>query len=208
MKTDLELAKYFKDENVEWITRGEDTQYTFIKNGSENILIFAPSNSKIDWYNNLQFFKKPYKTMNVNFYVHTGFLKCWNLVKKDIIEVVKDFDNLTIVGWSYGGALATLCTEEIWYQFKHLRNKMHTVTFGAPRVFCRYNLDKIQERFSNMTLYKNGSDIVTCLPLEIMGYKHVKLLTRIGDKPKFLEYFKPMQYHHIDCYIKSLEDLK
>jgi len=208
MKTDLELARYFNDRNIKWTTRGEDTQFAFIRESDENILIFDSSNSKLDWYNNLQFFKKPYKTMDVTFYVHTGFLKCWNLVKEDIINYVSELENITIVGWSYGGAMATLCTEEIWYQFPHLRDKMHTVTFGAPRVFCRYNLDKIQERFSNMTLYKNGSDIVTCLPLEIMGYKHVKLQTMIGDSPKFLEYFKPYDYHYIDRYIESLEELK
>lgn len=213
MKTHLELAQYFLDDTLPWVTGGDDTQYLFLNDNSENILLFAPSNSKIDWKNNFNFWKKPYKQMKVKFYVHGGFLKCWKLVRDEILRYIKDakLDNLTIVGWSYGGAMATLCTEDIWYHFPDLRDNTRTITFGAPKAISIIGYNRVIDRFQNMTMYKNGSDIVTKVPFNWMGFKHVSRLTKIGEKPKFLKYFRPYFYHSmlfkdIYGYIPNLKD--
>jgi len=197
MKTPLELTEYFLDPDLKWITSGDDTQYCFTKEGNENILLFAESNSKVDWKNNFTFFRKPYRHMETTFYVHGGFLKCWKLIHNDILEYVSNckMDNLTIAGWSYGGALATLCTEDLWFNNPMLKTR--TVTFGSPKVLSIFGFRKAQERFNNMFMFKNGADIITTLPFSIMGFKHVTNLTKIGERPKLFNYFKPRVYHNM-----------
>ena len=211
MKTHLELAKLFTN-NLCWTTGGEDTQYCFIESRGENILLFAPSNSKVDWKNNFSFFRKPYKQMKIKFYVHGGFLKCWKLVEDEILDYIKDnnMTNLTIAGWSYGGAMSTLCTEDLWFNMPELETR--TITFGAPKVLSVFGYKKVINRFKNITMYKNGSDIVTKVPFNWMGFKHVVKLTQIGEKPYFKGYFNPYKYHDMQPldgggYIDSLTEL-
>lgn len=210
MKTHLELAKLFTN-NLCWTTGGEDTQYLFLKVGEENILLFAPSNSKIDWLNNFRFWKKPYKRMKTKFYVHGGFLKCWKLVRDEIAKFVEEekMTNLTIAGWSYGGALAVLCSEDLWFRFPEL--KTNTITFGAPRVISIFGFKKIKHRFKNLSQYKNGADIVTTLPFFWMGFKHTSKLIKIGDRARIFGYFNPKKYHDMTPvggggYLDSLKD--
>jgi len=207
MITSLELANIFTNKQIEWkenqtgwVTAGDDTQYCFLEVEGENILLFALSNSKTDWKNNFSFWKKPYKHMETKFYVHGGFLKCWKLVEDEIIDYIKEkeMDNLTIAGWSYGGAMSILCTESVWFNCKNLRGKTRTVTFGAPRVFSVFNFRKIKERFENVVMLKNGSDIVTKLPPVIFGFKHVVKLTNIGDSHRFIDYFNPWKFHNME----------
>lgn len=195
MKTPLEITKYFLDPDLEWITSGIDVQYIFLKEGTENLLIFAPSNSFQDWKNNFDFWKKPYKHMDTTFYVHRGFLKCWKSVEEEILSEIKDscMENLTIAGWSFGGALATLATEDLWFKLPDVKTK--TITFGAPKVFSTFGFKKIKERFDNMYMFKNGSDVVTKVPFNFMGFRHVAKLINIGDRPRFLDYFRPQIYH-------------
>lgn len=195
MKTPYELTEYFLTRNMKWITSGDDTQYCFLEEDGENILFFAPSNSLEDWKNNFCFWKKPYKQMKTKFYVHSGFLKCWKLIEDEILDYIKGskMTNLTIVGWSYGGALATICTEDIWFTFPKLKTR--TITFGSPKAFSKIGFKNIKERFTNMFMFKNGPDIITTLPFSFLGYNHVDSLINIGDKPILLGYFRPDLYH-------------
>lgn len=221
MKTPLECSEYFVNQ-PQWTTGGDDTQYYIEKDDStgEVTVVFAPSNSKRDWLNNFRFWKKPYKNMAVRFYCHAGFLDCYKKVEDEIRNQVKALNptSITITGWSYGGAMAVLCMENFWYEFIYLREnqttdtserarmaiglpslrgKIQCITFGCPRVVGFWNWKKIKERWEGTRLFKNGADIVTCVPLVVMLYHHVAEQIHIGDKIKLWKYVLANKYHNV-----------
>jgi predicted lipase len=208
MKTHLELAKLFKT-IPNWDTIGTDTQYKVLDYPDEVVIIFCPSNSMADWRINFAFPKKPYKRMKKPFYVHGGFLKEWKKINDHFLKVAAAYDKpITVCGWSYGGAMATLCYEDLWFNYPQKRDIIRLVTFGSPRVIGAYNFKKVQVRWHGAVLYANGSDIVTEVPPFFFGFRHVTKTKHIGDKKTLFGYFKPKKYHHIDGYIESLKEVK
>lgn len=211
MLTPIKCAELFKS-SIPWKTGGEDTQYYIRKTNStgEVLIMFAPSNSKLDWKNNFSFWKRPYKDMEVKFFCHGGFLKCWKLVRDEVEDEVKKLNpkSITVTGWSYGGAIATLCMEDMWYLFPELRGEhLQCITFGAPRVIGFLNYKKIKERWTNTRLFTNGSDIVTCVPFICMMFRHVTQQIHIGKLRHFIDFFKPQIYHDISNYIESIRKI-
>jgi predicted lipase len=184
-----------------WKTIGDDTQYLIHETEDEYIIAFYGSNSDADWKNNFNFFKKPYKNMQVPFHVHRGFLKAWKLINDYFITAVKDVSKpITIVGHSYGGAIATLCMEDIWFNYPEKRVDLKLVTFGAPRVIGWYNYRKIEERWANATLYSNTFDSVSHVPFFLMGFRHVKKLTVVGKSKSLKEKLQLTNNHTVDAY--------
>lgn len=99
---------------------------------------------------------------------HRGFERAFGYIRDDIEKAVKKLDPelpLYITGHSLGGALATIAT----LQFAG-DDIAACYTFGAPRVG--------NEEFSRnikVPIYRvvNSTDIVTRVPLILMGYRHV-----------------------------------
>jgi len=213
MKSDLELATLFN--SIEsWKTVGTDTQYKILEESDETIIVFAESNSMKDWKINFRFPKTPYKKMNDVYRVHGGFLKEWKIIKNLFSKYIEDkflYDEdvkpITIVGWSYGGALATLCLEQLWFDFPMIRETTKMVTFGAPRVIGFFNFNNVKERWNNSTMYRNNSDLITFIPFIIMGFRHVRKTTHIGDRFNLFKIFKVKKYHEISSYTESLKKL-
>ena len=207
MKTDKEYAELLL--SGDWATAGTDTQYKIIEEDDETIIVFAESNSKMDWKINFNFPKKAYKKEKQSMFVHRGFLKEWKQIKERFINYVEGsfyidrVKSITIVGWSYGGAIATLCMEEMMYSFPVLKNSIRLVTFGSPRLIGFYNFNKNKHIWKNTTRYVNSSDIVTCIPFPFMGFRHVKKETHIGKRKCLFGYFRARKHHHIDSYIKN-----
>lgn len=210
MITPAECAHYFRNDTTNWITSGDDTQYIIEKKESgEVVVIFAESNSKADWKNNLNFWAKPYKEMDVKYYVHRGFLRCWKLVRDEIMSKLKELSPtyITVSGWSYGGALATLCYEDVWFQFPELRDQRRLITFGSPRVLMIFNFRKIKERWDNSYRFTNGADLVTCVPFKFMLFRHVCKPIHIGDFRRIWRFFNLNKYHHIKGYLKTMDEI-
>lgn len=203
MKSDKELAKLFLTQNS-WLTVGTDTQYNIYEYPDEYVIIFAESNSSADWKTNFRFKRKPYKEMDIPFLVHKGFLSEWKLINDFFIaEVQSMLDKpITIVGWSYGGAMATLCKEDLWYNFPPIRNSLRLITFGSPRVIGWRNYSKIKERWANTTRYKNDYDLVTMVPFWLMLYRHVCKATRLHTHDSFIHM---LRCHKIERYIDNME---
>ena len=213
MKTDLELARLFTS-GLDWDTIGADTQYEILELYDETVIIFAESNSLTDWMINLDFPKTAYKRMETTFYAHRGFLKEWKLIEdffvgfiEDKFERGEDVKPITIVGWSYGGAMATLLKESLWFSFPMLRKTTKMITFGSPRSVGFLKFNGVRERWNNCTLYRNGFDLVPSIPFLFMGFRHVRKNTQIGEKRCITKIFKTGKYHEITSYIESLEVL-
>ena len=206
------------DDYSQWETAGEDTQYRikFNEDTKEAIVAFYGSNSKSDWIADLSFWKKPYKRMSTTFYVHAGFLKRWKVARDTVIDKLESLEpkSITVVGHSYGGAVALLCMEDCWFRFIHsregkedsLKGKIRCITFGAPRILGIYNYKKIKERWEGTTEYFNGSDIITCVPPKYFLYRHPVKRTHIGEKYSFSKMlFHSKDYHSIWRYRDTFE---
>lgn len=210
-RSDIELARLFETIS-QWETIGTDTQYKIIEEAQETILIFCPSNSKKDWRINLSFPKIPYRKMEIPFLVHGGFLKEWVLIRDHFLEYFENkleagegLKPITVTGWSYGGAMATLAVEGLLHDLPILQGMIRLVTFGSPRVVGFLNFSKVRGRWADSTLYRNDSDLVTFVPLVLLGFRHVKKKTRIGRRFSLWDLPRVKRSHNITGYIESLE---
>ena len=90
--------------------------------------------------------------------VHTGFLKAYRLVEKEILSSLVPYKDmpLYITGHSLGGGLSILAT-----RFLSDDNLAATYTFGCPRVGDQKFLDYI---YTPVYRIVNSSDIVTRVP--------------------------------------------
>lgn len=195
------LLEFFKEFIVwkNWKTIGSDVQYKLI----DKTLYFQQSNSNSDWKYNFSFPAIPYKNMEELFFVHRGFKKLWKEIRDEINKL--DFD--TIVGYSHGGALATLAHEDYLFR-KGVQPK--TYVFGCPRILW-FPFKGIRERFSNITYIKNPLDIVTKIPPAIFGYRRVygELISLKGNskKPLDTKLLLWITGHTPEDYIQRLENL-
>ena len=211
MITPIEATRYFREPQT-WKTAGEDTQYLIECDEERNVIIvFQGSNSDIDWKNNFRFWKRPYKDMPVKFRVHSGFLRAFKACEDTICAEVEALNPATIaiVGHSYGGALATLFHERLFWQYvmereqnpdeskPSLRGKIHTITFGAPRVLGFLNSRRVKERWEGTTLINNSSDIVPAVPPFFFFYTHVTEQTHIGHLRHWWDFFRPDKWHDV-----------
>ena len=226
--TPIEATKYFREPQT-WKTTGEDVQYLIECDEERNVtVVFQGSNSDMDWKNNFRFWKKPYKDMTVKFRVHSGFLKYWKSAEDQIaVEVAAcDPTSITIIGHSLGGACSILCAEWAHYHYviereqnpdeskPPLRGKIHTITFGAPRVIGFLNFKKVKERWEGTTLINNSSDIVPTVPPFFFLFRHVTEQTHIGHLRYWWDFFRPDKWHMIGgdegyyAHLKEIEEGK
>ena len=149
--------------------------------------------------------------------VHSGFRgevdKLWHDVS--FLQHKHQKKELWITGHSLGAAMATICTSrmEEYTPVKQL------TTFGSPRVGTRKFVKAIETPHLR---FVNNNDIVTKVPLWIMGYKHHgvlqyinfygnirKLTTWQAIKDKWRGYKSGIldgaKDHGMDNYVKHLE---
>jgi len=99
--------------------------------------------------------------------VHSGFRGEVDKLWEDLVEIQAEHKDkeFYIAGHSLGGAMATVATS----RFEEHTEVAHLYTFGSPRVGTRSFVRNIQ---TPHTRFVNNNDIVTTVPLWIMGYKH------------------------------------
>lgn len=104
--------------------------------------------------------------------VHIGFKTevddLWPMIEEDINRKVNVSKTLWFTGHSLGAAMATIMASRAKYNAE-LNDPVELYTFGSPRVgwrmYCN-SLNVIHHR------WKNNNDIVTTVPLAVMGFKH------------------------------------
>lgn len=104
--------------------------------------------------------------------VHKGFKKevddLWPMVQEDILRKQNLDKTLWFCGHSLGAAMATIMASRCKYNID-LNDPVELYTFGSPRVgwrgYCN-SLNVVHHR------WVNNNDIVTRVPLAIMGYVH------------------------------------
>lgn len=200
--------------NIKYEEAGLHVNYAFREEGRRLFIYFQGSEDIkadggwIDWLRNFLFFpitKKPYKGMKETYRVHRGFLMAWKEIEDIIISKITEkelrnvlnkrlgklelrnifkYDDITIIGYSHGGALAMLATEAVWFHRPDLRDgKMRGYGFEAPRVFSGFWVRKsLRERWKDFTVIRTNNDLVTHMPPVLLGFRHVgKMLKIEGD---------------------------
>jgi triacylglycerol lipase len=107
--------------------------------------------------------------------VHSGFRgevdKLWNMLVAH--QVKHEGKKFYITGHSLGGAMATIATS----RFEEYTKVELLTTFGSPRVGTRKFVKNIETKHMR---FVNNNDLVTKVPLFLMGYKHHGVLQYIN----------------------------
>ncbi len=188
-------AKYIKVEN--------DGSYATERRGDILFLFFEHSNGRVDWKNNLDFPSAPYKRMDTVWRCHRGFLRVWRSILPYVEEAVRDksVKKIVCVGFSHGGAIATLAHEYVWYERKDLRDVIDGYGFGAPRVFFGICSGECAKRWERYCVVRNDRDAVTYLPPSVFGFSHVGNILQIGNGC-----CNGIDAHRPESYIASLRE--
>ena len=124
------------------------------------------------WALNFFTWQKPYKDMEIPWFVHAGFLHLWKEQKKEFAGLItEEIGGIELHGLSQGGALAILAHEWVWFNYPKLNLK--TITYGSPRVISWFDYDRVKDRFAGVQRIINRGDIVPHLPPVVFGYRHV-----------------------------------
>lgn len=161
----------------------------------------------------------PDKAYNGHGLVHNGFQeevnKVWPKIETSLKMMKAKDKKLFICGHSLGGAMATIATSR-------LDNVDALYTYGSPRVGTRKWVNSIKTPHFR---HVNNNDIVTKVPLAIMGYKHHGTLRYINFygkirkltfwqavKDKFRGYRSGLldgaMDHGMANYVKALESIE
>ena len=157
----------------------------FIRRRGDTLTVaFRGSDSKKDWQTNLAFGLQPVPwEVSSGSRVHRGFAEAYRMpqirlrIQSLILPGVR---RVTVCGHSLGAALAVLCAADVKKNYPTV--SVEAYLFGCPRVGNRAFCREYDRAVSHTLRVENGNDIVTKLPLRIMGYRHVGKVFRIGVK--------------------------
>lgn len=156
--------------------------------------------------------------------IHLGFRNAFASIEEDIKKRLVGLDGvpLYITGHSLGGALATVATQVLEWDSRFTDQIAACYTFGSPRVGNDEYDSSIKSMFYRVV---NTTDVVTIVPLLLMGFVHVGdvrfLMRNMGEFRRsipfprrlfyflgagLLKFFKPwVQDHGILEYRRKLE---
>ena len=194
---------------AKYISTAKNGNFAIEVEGDTVYLLFQWSKGFWDWVHNFLFPAKPYKRMTCIWFCHRGFLKVWKAMRDVIEQKVREilFQNpevkkIVCVGYSHGGALALLATEDMEYLYGD-RVTVEGYGFGAPRVLWGYVPKAVKNRLQAFQVIRNIPDIVTHLPPVLLGFRHVASPLRIGEKRKY----SPIKAHYDTAYIAELKEI-
>tara|TARA_B100000902_G_C27282385_1_gene902514 strand:+ start:375 stop:1184 length:810 start_codon:yes stop_codon:yes gene_type:complete len=169
-KNATKLAKQIGFTTVEYYDLDGAQSYRFM---NKHDIVIACRGTEPTEFNDIKADLKAYPVQSETISrVHRGFKaevdELWPMVKEDITRTQNKGKTLWFCGHSLGAAMATIMASRCKHNIDNLDPK-ELYTFGSPRVgWPTYvdSLDIIHHR------WKNNNDIVTSVPLFIMGYKH------------------------------------
>ena len=170
-----------------YIHTKESGDFRLVREGGRLFLFFPHSDGKEDWQNNLDFPAVAFGEGGERLFAHRGFVRVWEALAPHVLPSVLDVrtKDVTVVGYSHGGALAVLCYEAILRARPSFAHRLTGVGFGAPRVLWGARRRRINERFRHFTVVRNAGDAVTHLPPALLGYYHAGKLLTVGEAGKY-----------------------
>ena len=188
--------------DIPYQTIGTNVNYAFKETGDKLEIYFECSNGLQDWLANFDFKKVVYDGL---FKVHRGFYECYYQVRNIILDKVyeKDWKEVIVVGYSHGASLCGFATQDIRYHFPHL--KLFGYAFESPR-FVKVKRE-LKYMFDDLTVIRNGNDLVTHVPFKFMGFSDVGTMFNIKGDTSLVEKHIPkcIKYHYPQVVIDGLE---
>lgn len=158
--------------------------------------------------------------------VHAGFKNeaddLWPLLESKLRIAAVKKRNLWFTGHSLGAAMTTIMASRC-FAAEHLSDPVEIHTFGSPRVGWKGYTQNLKTPHYR---WVNNNDIVSRVPLLLMGYKHHGKecyfdaegnLTKATVLFKFREFLDglftsgmadPLADHGVDAYISNIERIK
>lgn len=199
----MELIELFRNcaYNIKYQTVGNDVNYAFVEEGEELYIYFECSGSMEDWRKNFDFCHKAYGL----FKVHRGFYTAYYEVREIILDKLysKIYKKVTVVGYSHGSAIATICHQDIRYHFPKL--ELQTFAFESPR--CLKVPKKLRYYWAGLVRIVNGNDLITHLPPKLFGFDDLGSVVKIKGDTKLVKNRMPkcIKYHYQVCVEDGLE---
>lgn len=198
--------------NAEYVNvPSTDGDYSISVKGKTLYLYLQCTTSKQDWRNNFDFPAVAYRDMPKTWRAHRGFVRVWKSIEPCVKDYIMDpkIKRIIIVGYSHGASLACLAHEYVWFNRPDIRDDCYSYAFEPARVFWGFHIPKdLKERWKNLYVIRNGSDIVTHVPFAFMGFKHVGNLIKIGDSVPLIThnyFFKCVDRHAPENVANSLK---
>ncbi len=194
--------------SAQYIHTAESGEYAIEIDGDTLYLLFECSSGAEDWINNFDFPAEPYGQMKRKWQCHRGFLRVWKAMQKQIESNVKgilaehkQIKKIVCIGYSHGGALCVLATEDMAYLYGD-RYTIEGYGFGAPRVLWGKIPHEVKNRLGRFITVRNIPDIVTHLPPLVFGFRNAGTMLRIGKRGKYTS----VEAHFPASYIAELEE--
>ena len=214
------LDMLFQEYEHDYDSDSKEGDWQVKRSGNTIYIYFQWSDSIGDWFRNLDFFatEVAYKGGS-NWKAHRGFLRVWKSLEADIYEYIDNeiekrggVENIIVIGYSHGAAIAGLATEALVYNYGEFGMNIFGYGFGCPRfVYGDLRLD-VKRRFKRFTVINNANDIVSKLPPKIFGFTEVgEVLTlyNVGKKLNCIDAHRPSAYYRCmtgEDYSKDLDE--
>jgi triacylglycerol lipase len=151
-----------------------------------------------------------YKTSSSPVRMHSGFVQAYLSVRSKIHEYLRSSAVKTciITGHSLGGALATVCSVDVQYNFgKQMAVK--ACTFGSPKVGNKAFVESYQRRVPDTWRFVYGRDAVVGLPRWWQGdYEHVEQQMVLGNRWSWRLISGSIDDHQLSNYFKGIQALR
>ena len=166
----------------DYVTHESGADVFFRREDDRLFIFFEKSDGIRDWINNLSFCPIPYGEMQHPWRCHGGFLQVFKSIRGAVNEALadKNIRSVTLVGYSHGAALALLAHEYIWFNYPELRDSLHGIGFGCPRVLYGAIPRCVRKRWSGFLRVSHRGDLITHLPPAILGFRHAGHVIKVG----------------------------
>ena len=176
---------------------GKDLSYKFYIDRVNKVfyVCFQGSNGLLDWFHNLLAIPVKMRDFCASLFdedhgaeeyeegcgwkVHKGFRRAWLSGNETVMEELRMFTErpqlegfrIVFSGFSHGGPQAMLGAKN-WFDLTG--NKCRCEIFGSPRLAHGEDAVRVLNNAMDLICWINPADIVTTLPFDGWGFKHVK----------------------------------
>ena len=169
-----------------------NVDYYVAHEGDTVNLVFESTKGRTDWLNNFVFFPKKFDIYpGSKIMVHAGFGNQYRSMRNEFLDLIYNnidkIKSIFISGYSLGGALAQLATQDAIYHFPTLN--IRGISYEGPLAFCYSPM--VRKMLKNsMILIKNFYDPVVHVPPVLFGFRNYGKKIYIGKWNRW----KPIQH--------------
>ena len=213
---ELEASRVEKEydlKNCKFLNNDDTDSQCMIYQDESNTLwvVYRASDSKTDWALNEAFSKaivpfdrNPKEKLDR---VHGGFFASFMGLRDQVSKIVAESycDNINVVGFSQGSAVATLCALDLQYNFKE-KNIVY-VGFGCPRVGNEIYKEKFNKYIKEFYMFRRGMDVVSHVPMLFLGFSEMMKPIRLGPWKPYLSVFDHFPFRYLRDVRKKIKQV-